>query len=90
MINGILSVFGQGYVLVFGAYYKLQSFIYLPVSGIIQGIRPLVGYNYGAGEHKRVTHIFYTALVMAVVHDSRNDSVLGGTRLADWPFHNKS
>ena len=67
VINGILSVFGQGYVLVFGAYYKLQSFIYLPVSGIIQGIRPLVGYNYGAGEHKRVTHIFYTALVMAVV-----------------------
>ena len=66
VINGILSVFGQGYVLVFGAYYKLQSFIYLPVSGIIQGIRPLVGYNYGAGEHKRVTHIFYTALVMAV------------------------
>ena len=66
VINGILSVFGQGYVLVFGAYYKLQSFIYLPVNGIIQGIRPLVGYNYGAGEHKRVTHIFYTALVMAV------------------------
>ena len=66
VINGILSIFGQGYVLVFGAYYKLQSFIYLPVNGIIQGIRPLVGYNHGAGEHKRVTHIFYTALVMAI------------------------
>lgn len=65
IINGILSVYGQGYVLVFGAYYKLQSFIYLPVNGIIQGIRPLVGYNYGAGEHKRVKQIFGTALVMA-------------------------
>ena len=45
----------------------INGILYLPVSGIIQGIRPLVGYNYGAGEHKRVTHIFYTALVMAVV-----------------------
>ena len=65
-LNGILASFSDNYVLVLGAYYKLQSFIYLPVNGIIQGIRPLVGYNYGAGEHKRVTHIFYTALVMAV------------------------
>lgn len=65
IVNGILSVYGDAYVLVFGAYYKLQSFIYLPSGGIIQGIRPLVGYNYGAGEKERVKKISYTALVMA-------------------------
>lgn len=64
-LNGILSTFGEAYVLVLGAYYKLQTFIYLPVNGIIQGIRPLVGYNYGAKENRRVKNIFMTALTMA-------------------------
>lgn len=64
-LNGILSTFGEAYVLVLGAYYKLQTFIYLPVNGIIQGIRPLVGYNYGAKEYRRVKNIFMTALTIA-------------------------
>ncbi len=66
IINGILSIFGDACVLVFGAYYKLQSFIYLPGGGVIQGIRPIIGYNHGAGEKKRVRAIFITALVMTV------------------------
>ena len=53
-LNGILAGFSETYVLVLGVYYKLQTFIYLTANGIIQGIRPLVGYNYGAGEHERV------------------------------------
>ena len=64
-LNGILSTFADAYVVALGAYYKLQTFIYLPANGIIQGIRPLVGYNYGAGEYKRVRNIFYTALALA-------------------------
>lgn len=64
IVNGILSIFGDACVLVFGAYYKLQSFIYLPGGGVIQGIRPIIGYNHGAGEKKRVRSIFITALVM--------------------------
>ena len=51
-LNGILSGFSEKYVLVLGVYYKLQTFIYLSANGIIQGIRPLIGYNYGAGEKK--------------------------------------
>ena len=47
-----------------GVYYKLQTFIYLTANGIVQGIRPLVGYNYGAGETKRVHRIFQTTLVL--------------------------
>lgn len=66
IVNGILSIFGDACVLVFGAYYKLQSFIYLPGGGVIQGIRPIIGYNHGAGEKKRVRAIFITALVMTV------------------------
>lgn len=63
-LNGILAVFSAQYVLVLGAYYKLQTFIYLTANGIIQGIRPLVSFNYGAGEHKRVHKIFSTTLAL--------------------------
>ncbi len=64
MLNGLLADFSQKYVLVLGVYYKLQTFIYLTANGIIQGIRPLMGYNYGAGKYDRVKKIFYTALAM--------------------------
>ena len=65
VLNGILSAFSQMYVLVLGIYFKLQTFIYLTSNGIVQGIRPLVGYNYGAGEYGRVRKIFRTALALA-------------------------
>lgn len=69
VLNGILAGFSEKYVLVLGVYYKLQTFIYLTANGIIQGIRPLMGYNYGAGEKERVRKIFNTtlALTMAVM-----------------------
>ena len=52
--------------MVLGVYYKLQTFIYLSATGIVQGIRPLVGYNYGAGEGKRVRNIYATGLALTV------------------------
>lgn len=64
-LNGILAAFSEQYVLVLGAYYKLQTFIYLSANGIIQGIRPLISFNYGAGEKKRVQQIFRTTLGLA-------------------------
>ena len=66
VLNGILAGFSEKYVLVLGVYYKLQTFIYLTASGIIQGIRPLMGYNYGAGEKERVRKIFKTALMLTM------------------------
>ena len=68
-LNTILSGFSEAYVLVLGVYYKLQTFLYLPASGIIQGIRPLIGYNYGAREEKRVKQIyrFALALIMGIM-----------------------
>ena len=64
-LNAILAAFSEVYVLVLGIYYKLQTFLYLPTSGIIQGMRPLIGYNYGAGEYKRVSQLFRIVLLMS-------------------------
>ena len=64
-LNGILAVYSASYVLVLGIYYKLQTFLYLPASGIVQGLRPLIGYNYGAKEMKRVWRLFELTLVMS-------------------------
>lgn len=66
-LNAILAAYSQIYVNVLGIYYKLQTFVYLPANGIIQGIRPLVGYNYGAGEFKRVKKIYRTTLFLTVI-----------------------
>lgn len=56
--------FAQAYVLLLGVYYKLQTFLYLSANGLIQGIRPLIGYNYGAGEYRRVRRIYSTSLLL--------------------------
>ena len=64
-LNIILAGFSQVYVLVLGVYYKLQTFLYLPANGIVQGMRPIIGYNFGAGEHARVQKIFRTALCLS-------------------------
>ncbi|MGH4050158.1 MAG: MATE family efflux transporter [Clostridium sp.] len=53
-INLILAGFSGTAVAVFGAYFKLQSFIYMPVFGLTQGIMPIIGYNYGAKNKRRV------------------------------------
>ena len=64
VLNGLLAAFGQGYVVILGIYYKLQTFLYLPASGIVQGMRPIIGYNYGAGEAGRVRTIYRTTLAL--------------------------
>lgn len=65
-LNAILAVYGQMYVMILGVYYKLQTFLYLPANGIIQGMRPLIGYNYGAGETKRVHRLFADTLYLSL------------------------
>ena len=63
-LNGLLAAFSQSYVVVLGIYYKLQLFLYLPANGFVQGMRPLISYNYGAGEHARVKKIYNLAMGM--------------------------
>lgn len=66
-LNAILATFSQVYVLVLGVYYKLQTFLYLTANGIIQGMRPIIAYNYGAGEYKRVRKIYNYVLIMIAI-----------------------
>ena len=66
-LNAILAAYGQMYVMILGVYYKLQTFLYLPANGIIQGMRPLIGYNFGAREMKRVKKIFRLTLESSCV-----------------------
>ena len=63
-LNSILAAFADSYVVVLGIYYKLQTFLYLPASGIVQGMRPILSFNYGAGEKARVQKIFRLALAL--------------------------
>ncbi len=71
ILNGLLVSYSQVHVAVLGIYYKLQTFIYMPAGGIIQGMRPIVGYNYGAGEMGRLrktlrVSLLFTAVIMAI------------------------
>lgn len=66
-LNGILTVFSETYMLILGVYYKLQTFLNFAINGIVQGIRPLVGYNLGAGRDDRVMSIFKVSLVTSLV-----------------------
>ena len=64
-LNSILAAFADSYVVVLGIYYKLQTFLYLPANGIVQGMRPLIGYNYGARQHARVKKLYELTLIMS-------------------------
>ena len=63
-LNGLLAAFSESYVVVMGIYYKLQTSLFLPANGIVQGMRPLIGYNYGAGEYERVKKLYRTSMGM--------------------------
>jgi len=66
-INLILAGFSGTSVAVFGIYYKLQSFIYMPVFGLTQGIMPIVGYNYGAKNKQRVLETVKYGCIFACI-----------------------
>lgn len=53
-MNGILVVFSNTAVSIFGIYFKLQSFIFMPVFGLTHGVMPVLGYNYGARNKDRM------------------------------------
>lgn len=70
-LNSILIQFSNVAVSVFGIYFKLQTFVFMPASGLTQGAMPIMGYNYGAGFHKRLHEtlkysIMVTGTIMAI------------------------
>lgn len=53
-MNGILIAFNETAVAVFGVYYKIQSFVFMPVFGLTHGVMPIMGYNFGARNRHRL------------------------------------
>lgn len=64
-MNLILASFGAAQT-VFGIYFKLQSFIFMPVFGLNNGMVPIIAYNYGAGYRERVIHTMKSAIKYGV------------------------
>lgn len=65
-MNLILIAFTSTATAVFGVYYKLQSFIFMPVFGLNNGMVPIISYNYGAGKKDRVIKIIKLSIGYAV------------------------
>lgn len=65
-MNKILIAFSETAVAVFGVYFKLQSFIFMPVFGLNNGMVPIVAYNYGAKKPDRVKKTIKLAIFSAV------------------------
>ena len=66
-LNGILIGFSQIAVNVLAVYFKLQTFVFMPVFGLNQGALPVMGYNYGARNKHRLFGAYRIALVTAVI-----------------------
>lgn len=65
-MNLILIGFSATAVTVFGVYFKLQSFIFMPVFGLNNGMIPIIAYNYGARNRKRIMDTVRLSIVIAV------------------------
>ena len=66
-LNGILSAFSTAAYTVFGLYFKLHSFVFMPVFGLTQGLMPIMGYNYGARNKKRLLSALKQGCVIALI-----------------------
>lgn len=68
-VNKILFAFeevGKTAAAVFGVYFKLQSFVFMPVFGLNNGMVPIVSYNYGAKRPDRITQTIRLSAIYAV------------------------
>lgn len=66
-MNRILDSFTPTAIAVFGVYFKLQSFIFMPVFGLNNGMIPIIAYNYGARKKQRITETIKLSIITAVV-----------------------
>ena len=64
-MNIILMGFSSTAAAVFGVYFKLQSFFFMPVFGLNNGMVPIISYNYGARKKERMMQTFKLSLVYA-------------------------
>lgn len=64
-MNQILMTFSATATAVFGVYFKLQSFVYMPVFGLNNGMVPIVAFNYGARQKQRIMKTMKLAIAYA-------------------------
>lgn len=65
-MNKILISFTEAATAVFGAYFKLQSFIFMPIFGLNNAMVPIISYNYGAGKPERFRRTIRLSAVTAI------------------------
>ena len=65
-MNKILLMFSSTAAAVFGVYFKLQSFIFMPVFGLNNGMIPIIAYNYGARHRKRIEETIKLSMLIAI------------------------
>jgi putative MATE family efflux protein len=65
-MNWILSSFSSTAIAAAGVYFRLQSFVFMPVFGLNQGYMPLVGYNFGHNNPERIKKAIKSAFVIAL------------------------
>ena len=65
-MNKILLMFSSTAAAVFGVYFKLQSFIFMPVFGLNNGMIPIIAYNYGARNKHRIIETARKSVLIAV------------------------
>ena len=66
-LNKIIIGFGTVAVAVFGIYFRLQSFIFMPIFGLNSGLIPIIGYNYGAKRPKRITEALRVGILVSLI-----------------------
>ena len=67
LLNNILMIYGTVAVNVLGAYIKLNSFVFMPVFGLSNGLVPIIGYNFGARDKKRLYSSIRIGLLVAEI-----------------------
>ncbi len=65
LMNKILGIFSTTAVAVFGVYFKLQSFFFMPLFGLNNGIIPVLSYNYGAKRRDRIVEALRFSIIFA-------------------------
>ena len=65
-MNNILLMFSSTAATVFGVYFKLQSFVFMPIFGLTNGMIPIVAYNYGARNKKRIFDTLKLSITIAI------------------------
>lgn len=67
LMNAILITFDVLATTVFGVYFKLQSFVFMPIFGMNSGLMPILGYNYGAKKKPRMMRALKLGIVFAFI-----------------------